>query len=203
MSGVRARNLRTVGALAALYVLPLALAFYLYYGSGWRPPGHVNRGTLIDPPRQLPELALPLVVAEGANSHAAGADTGGKALRGTWTLVAIGAGGCNSDCDRALAVMRQVHLALNRDMSRVARMYIATGPCCAGALARGEPGVLVVASGAPGVERVLGQFPAAGRETSVFVVDPLGNLMMSYDARSDPRGLLIDLRQLLRLSHIG
>jgi hypothetical protein len=35
------------------------------------------------------------------------------------------------------------------------------------------------------------------------VVDPLGNLMMSYDARNDPHGLLEDLRKLLRLSHIG
>jgi hypothetical protein len=37
----------------------------------------------------------------------------------------------------------------------------------------------------------------------VFVVDPLGNLMMRYDARSDPHGLLEDLRKLLRLSQIG
>jgi hypothetical protein len=35
------------------------------------------------------------------------------------------------------------------------------------------------------------------------VVDPLGNLMMSYDARGNPRGLLEDLKKLLRLSHIG
>ena len=46
-------------------------------------------------------------------------------------------------------------------------------------------------------------FPAPGRAHSLFVVDPLGNLVMSYDARTDPRGLLIDLQKLLRLSHIG
>ena len=45
--------------------------------------------------------------------------------------------------------------------------------------------------------------PAAQRADTVFVVDPLGNLMMSYDARQDPRGLLEDLKKLLRLSHIG
>ena len=31
----------------------------------------------------------------------------------------------------------------------------------------------------------------------------LGNLMMSYDARQNSRGLLEDLQKLLRLSHIG
>lgn len=190
MSDVRARNLRTVAALAALYVLPLALAFYLYYGSGWRPLGHVNRGTLINPPPQLPSLAVP--------------PGGREAFRGTWTLVSIGDGACDSDCSRALLVMRQVHLALNRDMTRVARMYIATGHCCAGALAApGDAGTLVVEATSPAITQALEQFPTADREHSVFVVDPLGNLMMSYDARTDPRGLLIDLRQLLRLSHIG
>ncbi|HLY53210.1 MAG TPA: hypothetical protein VKQ31_09400 [Steroidobacteraceae bacterium] len=193
MSGagnVRARNLRTVAALAALYVLPLAFAFYLYYGSAWRPLGHVNRGTLIEPPRPLPALALP--------------PGGAQAFRGTWTLVAIGDGACDSDCSRALLVMRQVHLALNRDMTRVARLYIATGHCCGGPLAApGDGGTAVLAADSPALAQALQLFPAAERPHSVFVVDPLGNLMMSYDARTDPRGLLIDLQQLLRLSHIG
>jgi hypothetical protein len=37
----------------------------------------------------------------------------------------------------------------------------------------------------------------------VFVVDPLGNLMMRYDVRQDPKGLRVDLQKLLELSHIG
>jgi hypothetical protein len=190
MGNLRGRNLRTVTALAALYVLPLALAFILYYGSGWRPAGHVNRGTLIEPPRPLPALSS--------------SPAGGEAFRGTWTLVAIGDGACDGDCVRALLVMRQVRLALNRDMTRVARLYIATGHCCEGALsAPGDAGTQVVDASVPAVAQALAQFPAAGREHAVFVVDPLGNLMMSYDARTDPRGLLIDLQQLLRLSHIG
>jgi hypothetical protein len=35
------------------------------------------------------------------------------------------------------------------------------------------------------------------------VVDPLGNLMMRYDVRQDPKGLREDLAKLLELSHIG
>jgi len=34
-------------------------------------------------------------------------------------------------------------------------------------------------------------------------VDPLGNLMMRFDARQEPKGLLSDLQKLLKLSHIG
>jgi hypothetical protein len=37
----------------------------------------------------------------------------------------------------------------------------------------------------------------------VFVVDPLGNLMMRFDVAQNPKGLLQDLEKLLKLSHIG
>ncbi len=46
-------------------------------------------------------------------------------------------------------------------------------------------------------------FPAADRERSLYIVDPLGNLVMRYDTRDTPKGLLDDLKKLLKLSHIG
>ena len=61
--------------------------------------------------------------------------------------------------------------------------------------------MLIDASGAAAAP-LLRQFPAQ-RARTLFVVDPLGNLMMSYDANSNPRGLLEDLQKLLRLSQIG
>ncbi len=50
---------------------------------------------------------------------------------------------------------------------------------------------------------LLAQFPADGRARALYIVDPLGNLMMRYDARLPPKGLLEDLKRLLQLSHIG
>ena len=41
------------------------------------------------------------------------------------------------------------------------------------------------------------------RGGTIFIVDPLGNLMMRYDVRQDPKGLREDLKNLLELSHIG
>jgi hypothetical protein len=194
--GVRARNLRTVGALAALFFLPLALAFYAYYGTDWRPMGRVNHGTLIAPPRPLPALALPRT----APGQAETAET----FRGAWTLVYVGDGKCDEDCRQALLVMRQTRLALNKDMDRVGRVWLVTGSCCAGEVAASpEPGLIALDATGARAGALLGEFPTAAREHSLFVVDPLGNLMMRYDARAGPRGLLIDLQKLLRLSHIG
>lgn len=195
--GVRARNLRTVAALGALFLLPLAFAFLAYY-AGWRPAASVNHGTLIAPPRPLPPLVLPRASRGGPGTAAA------ETFRGVWTLVYVGDGLCDADCARALLVMRQTRLALNNDMTRVARVFLASGRCCAPALrAAPDPGLIVLDATGPADAPLLAQFPQDGRAHSVFVVDPLGNLMMSYDDRNDPHGLLEDLRKLLRLSHIG
>ena len=51
--------------------------------------------------------------------------------------------------------------------------------------------------------QLLAAFPSEDRDEMIFLVDPLGNLMMRYDLRRDPKGLLQDLRLLLQLSHIG
>ena len=58
---LRARNLRTLAALAALFLLPLVIAFWMYYVSGWRPAARVNHGELISPMRPLPPVQLPRV----------------------------------------------------------------------------------------------------------------------------------------------
>ena len=38
---------------------------------------------------------------------------------------------------------------------------------------------------------------------SLYIVDPLGNLMMRHDAAHTSKDLLTDLKKLLKLSHIG
>jgi hypothetical protein len=194
---LRARNLRTLALLAVLFLLPLVIAFFVYYGTAWRPAGRVNHAVLINPPRPLPQLSLPGLAA-------ADRPTPATPLHGKWSLVYVGDGACDAACREALAVMRQTRLALNNDMTRVERVFLVTGECCAREfLAREHPGLVVLDARGGAAAPLVEAFPAAGREHTLFVVDPLGNLMMSYDARRDPHGLLEDLKTLLRLSQIG
>ncbi|TLZ13962.1 MAG: hypothetical protein E6K31_02295, partial [Gammaproteobacteria bacterium] len=120
---LRARNLRTLAGLAALFLLPLVMAFFTYYCTGWRPAGHVNHGVLITPARPLPPIRLPQP-GGGAAPH-------GTPFRGHWSLVYVGNGACDSACRRALYVMRQTRLALNNDMTRLRRVFLGSGECCA------------------------------------------------------------------------
>ena len=192
------RNLRTILALAALFVLPVAGSFWLYYGANWRPAGHLNHGELIQPARPLPAASLPIVGSAGVRAPAA------NVFSKRWALVHVADGGCDRRCQHALYVMRQTWLALNKDAPRVERVFLATGNCCAAAALSSEQAGLIVqdASVSSGRE-LLAAFPREDREEMIFLVDPLGNLMMRYDLRRDPKSPLQDLRILLPLSHIG
>jgi hypothetical protein len=192
---LRRRNLRTLGALAALFLVPIAASFVLYYGVGWSPARHVNHGELIDPARPLPFVSLP-----GADGPIPVASV----FANRWALVYVGDGGCDRACRYALIVMRDTRLDLGNDMSRVERVFLVTADCCdRESLEREHPGLVVLDASASSAKRLLDTFPAADRSSMIFVVDPLGNLMMRYDLRHDPKGLLQDLRKLLQLSHIG
>jgi hypothetical protein len=188
------RNFRTVFALGGLFLLPLLLSFWLYYGLHWRPLGTTNHGDLIEPLRPLPDVTLR--DADGsARSHV---------FLGKWTLVYVGRGTCDANCRTALVFMRQTRLSLNNEMTRVQRVLLATAECCdRGYLAAQHPGLLVLDASQALAQPLLAQFSPDGRAQALYVVDPLGNLMMRYDARLPPKGLLEDLKRLLQLSHIG
>jgi len=192
---LRTRNLRTLAVLAGLFLLPLLASFWMYYGTQWRPASRVNHGELVIPARPLPQVNPPVVLGTPAR---------GALFKHTWTLVYVGPGTCADSCRQSLYVMRQVRLALNNEMNRVERVFLATSDCCDRSfLTQEHSGIVAVdASGAAPLPLV-SEFPQDQREHSLFVVDPLGNLMMRFDTREDPKGLLQDLQKLLRLSSIG
>jgi cytochrome oxidase Cu insertion factor (SCO1/SenC/PrrC family) len=194
------RRRAVVLIVAAVFFLPLAIASYLYYApSAWRPGGTVNRGALINPARELPEMALPTMQ---------GGATAADFLRHRWTLVYVGNGACDARCHVALYQIRQVRLALNQDMERVQRLFIATDACCDREfLEREHPGLVIARGDTAAAAGLLKFFPTdagpvagAGR---IYIVDPLGNLMMAHPRDSNPKYLLEDLKRLLKLSQIG
>ncbi len=192
MEESRRRGRRLLLLLAAMFLLPVAVAFALYYGQLWRPSGSASKGELITPAR-------PLDVAGLRNADGSSAPAG--ALQGKWTLIYIGDGACDEACRTALVFGRQTRLALNNEMTRVQRVFLATGNCCASEyFAQQQAGLIAFdASAAPAL---LAQFPA-DHANSLYIVDPLGNLMMRHDASHTTRNLLGDLKKLLKLSHIG
>ena len=194
MQDSRARGRRTLLLVAAVFLVPVAVAFTLYYGKLWRPAGSASKGQLIEPARPLSVAGL---------RHPDGSAAGPDALTGKWTLVYIGNGRCDEACRTALVFGRQTRLALNNEMTRVQRVFLATGNCCDGDyFAREQAGLIALDAAAPAASAFLAQFPGQ-RDTALYIVDPFGNLVMRHDASQTTKGLLSDLKKLLKLSHIG
>jgi cytochrome oxidase Cu insertion factor (SCO1/SenC/PrrC family) len=192
------RQRRILIGLALMFFAPLGLSFYLYYGKSWHPGGRVNAGELITPARPLPSLALPLAAGAGV--------TNPQFLKGKWTFLYVQHGRCDDECRRHLYDTRQVRLALDREMNRVQRVFIGDSDCCDIAELKVAHPDLMVIRASPADEPLLALLPkgaAAVNAHLVYLIDPLGNVMMFYAPGVKSKGMLEDMKRLLRLSSIG
>ena len=187
---------RNLLLLAALFFVPLLAALWLYFFSPWRPAPGAQHGELIDPPRPLPPVVLGL-----PDGSTAAPDV----LRGRWSLVYLIDGPCLEDCAAALARLKSVRLALDKDATRVRRVLLHAGDRCdPGVSGPGDLDLLVLAAAGPEGRALLALFPRPrDGNAGIYLIDPLGNLMMRYPASTAAQGLLEDLERLLRLSRIG
>ncbi len=190
-------------ALAVLFFGPLFAAWLFYYaGSDWRPGDQVNHGRLLSPVTAIATRAQDVDAAD------AGTQSTGPDFRGAWSLVTVGAGSCDAQCLHVIDKTRRVRLALREKAPRVRRVLLyAPEESVATTLAEQAAGLaLITVVNEPG-RTLLAEFRAAGgvqtAPWSVFLVDPLGNVFMVFEPEFEMRGMLADLKRLLRLSRIG
>jgi len=203
--------------IVLLFLAPVVLATSLYLG-GWRPDGKgLQQGELVQPARPLTNASLRKTDSTEYRLHA---------LRGSWTYITFSRLPCNDVCQNNLYKMQQVRLAQGKDAGRVQRAFIALGgtndlrpPGKAGvpqtqeqfsgrALETKYPGLVAFTGAAATVQTLAREFtsshgtPLDGLER-VYLVDPNGNLVLSYAPDADASGMRKDLARLLRLSQIG
>ena len=179
--------------LAVLLVCaaPVIASYFTYYVI--RPEGRTNYGELLSPMTDVGGLEV-----RGADGL--GGDL--AVVRGKWTLVVIDPGVCAKDCEDRLYAIRQVRLTTGKERERVERLLLLTGEASppAALLAQHE-GMHVRRTSADGVARL---FPAAADPADhIYIVDPLGNVMMRFPAPADPNRMKKDLSKLLRASRVG
>lgn len=160
---------------------PTAAAYLSYYF--WQPQSRSNYGELIEP-RALPQLQ---------NSAAD--------LKGKWVMVTVDSGACDAYCRDKLYTLRQVRLTQGREMDRIVRAWLIDDTRHPdAALLEDHRGIaLLNPSGS-----MLSTFPARGsRRDHIYLIDPLGNLMMRFPKNADPSKIVKDLTRLLKVSRIG
>lgn len=191
---------RTLVLIALLFSVPVVVATSLYLG-GWRPAGKgQQQGELVQPARPLTDASLRKTDATEFRF---------QALRGSWTFITFSRLPCSDRCRNNLHKMQQVRLTQGKDAGRVQRAFIALGGRDdLRALEAHYPGLLAFTGAEAQVQRLAREFaslhgtPLDGLER-VYLVDPNGNLVLSYAPDADPSGMRKDLARLLRLSRIG
>jgi hypothetical protein len=176
--------------LIGVFVVPVAAAYLAFFG--WRPAGHTNYGDLLK--------VTPLQQTAGATHD--GMPLNLDSLQGKWLMVHVGPASCDADCERQLYLMRQIRITQGKEQSRIERLWVLTDTgAVAPALLQDYPGLHVWR---PADIDFVGQFPAAnGRAGHIYLVDPLGNLMLRFPADPDPKRMMKDLKLLLKASQIG
>jgi cytochrome oxidase Cu insertion factor (SCO1/SenC/PrrC family) len=190
MSNGAPRRNTTLWLIVALAAAPV-VASYLYYYF-WPPSRTVNYGALIEP-RPLPDP--PLALADGTPFQL-------SRLKGRWVLVIVDSGRCDERCERKLVYMRQLRLTQGKEMERVERAWLISDDIVprSDAVAAFQ-GTWVVRAAGSGL---LQQFPApVAAADHIYIIDPLGNLMMRFPRDPEPARMIKDLSRLLKASRVG
>jgi len=197
----QASSRRTLILLALVFSLGLIISYVLYY-SGWRPSTTNNYGELVQPARPLEDTALTTLDGKALRF---------SALHGKWTLITFSASPCLSPCERNLYKMRQVIAAQGENAARAQSVLVMTDGKALDRLrdaVREYPRTRVVIGPPDQVAGLARQFalPAGSpldNLNRVYLVDPLGNFVMSYPVDADPNGMRKDLAHLMKISQIG
>ena len=177
---------RTLLLIAAVTFAPIVASYAIYYL--FPRESRVNYGTL------LPTAPVPAIEGVGPD----GSPVRLEDLRGRWVLLAVGAGDCDAACERKLYATRQARTMQGKERDRVVRAWLVVGaPPPPAALLAQHPGLVVV--------RVPDLAPAtlSGGADALYVIDPLGNLVLRYGDDPDIKGIAKDLSRLLKASRIG
>jgi cytochrome oxidase Cu insertion factor (SCO1/SenC/PrrC family) len=186
-------------ALMAVFALPIALASLLY-SVGWRPQGTINHGELVQPARPIQDVSLRTLDGERLNFNR---------LHKKWTMLYFDGPECSDVCRENLRKMRQVHLAQGKDVDRIQRVLVVTNSASSGDLQEviQGPDMKVLTGSAENIKKLAAQFnlPAGApfELHRIYVLDPLGNFIMSYPPSADPNGMRKDFNRLLKISKIG
>lgn len=191
--------------ILAMCLAPVVFAILAYYvpSLGLRPDGTSNYGALVDPQRTIPSAeALPLTTLEGAPFDL-------ESLHGHWILVSADSGACPESCVEKLFILRNSHASQGKNVERLARVWFVTDDTPVSKqvldaykgthMLRADPEKLAdfLAPGLPPSSR------DAALKAPMWIIDPLGNLMLQFPADADPISVRDDITKLLKNSRIG
>ncbi len=195
-------------AFFLVFALPVLAAYLALYSGWWQKQGSTEHGQLLVPPVQLNTLKLRDASAQPLTAHF---------LQKRWWLIYHMPNECLATCENSLFLMNQLKTSLGPDNDRLnlAILFTQSNSTIAEKLQRLYPKFTQMHGDASTLAQALTPFfklPKAlpQAEDHLYIMDPLGEIMLRYPTYSNPkesilqgRGLLKDLQKLLKDSHIG
>lgn len=194
---VKKSNRRNLLLVFVVFALPVVMATLMYL-TGWKPSATGNHGELIQPARFIEDRTMQSIAAKPVKF---------SELHGKWTMVYFDTAACPEACMKQLYLMRQTHIAQGKDQDRVQRIFILTDAKAVDTLQAkltDYPEMLVWSGEKPVLAKLTQEFGIDAQETAgqgnIYLLDPMGNLMMRYSPGIDPAGMRKDLVRLLKYS---
>jgi hypothetical protein len=181
-------------AVLAICASPMLASYLAYYVI--KPTGRTNYGELIDP-RSYPVPSLGSTTLDGAPASL-------DNLKGKWLMLQVDSAECAAPCQKKLLEMRQLRLMQGKDMDRIERVWLITdNKPLETIVMRQYEGTRMLRVSAEKVKSWLPVEAGTTPRDHIYLVDPLGNLMMRFPKDADPGRAKKDLTKLLKASAIG
>lgn len=179
-------------AVFAVVIGPILIAWVMAkYGFGV-PDGQTNKSDLVEPQVSVQEW--------GAGLEPLGYGS-------PWRLTVTAPNECDDQCMALVNEARQINVALGREAGRVEHVLLLGHPLAADARERigaEYPRLTLLPLNAAGYRSSLAEQPGVWRqEPQLWVVDPLGRVVLRRNLERPPRQILDDLKHLLKVSKIG
>lgn len=177
------------------FVVPLLVVF-LMYKYNWMPSG-TSVGELVKPARLMRDVSQ--------LKSDTGASIPNTFWKERWSIVYVTAD-CQKTCLDKLHDMRQLHVSLYKDMPRAQRVLITTMQDTT-AIKRDYPELIVINQPSNQISTLMAAFEvndeSVASSNRLYLVDPLGHLMMSYQPELPLAAVRKDVTRLLRFSWAG
>lgn len=178
-------------AIFAVVIGPILVAGIMAK-TGFVPQSNTNRSDLVEPQIQLEDWQL--------NAEPVGYGS-------PWRILVSSPQDCLDDCMALLHEARQINVALGREAGRVTHMLALADKPSSELQARLEaeyPRLEQSTLNAAAYQNSLSNHPQQWQEgPQLWVVDPLGRVVLHQEADEPGKQLLDDLKHLLKVSKVG
>ena len=179
--------------ILVVFAAPIVGAFF------YKPTGFTNYGDIYTPVRQVENLVM-----TGVDG-----DIELDSFRRQWIFLVTANGACDQKCENNILKIRQLRFMQNNDMLRIRTVFLHTeldNDFAADLRAKYSPVETYNVSLEQFNEwtKVLQvDLPDQEQINRTYIIDPAGNLMMSYPPDADPNFIKEDIKRLLKASQIG